>query len=321
MALVVFQYNMEKFAAIDIGSNAIRLTLARPGHDTFELMAKFRVPLRLGTEAFGAKHQFSQELIDQTSQVFMEFRSIMDRESITHYRAIATSACRDAANAKKLFDSIFKASQLKVETISGHQEARMILKAISKTMIFKSEEDYLLFDLGGGSLELSQIEHTEVAGSKSFDIGTVRLLTLIQQWGIHSPEVHDYLSKFQAQIMNYLDVELKTSTSLNVVGTGGNFRRLMKLKRQLIKGRESVMDKEDVAYVLHQIEKTTELERIKKFRLRPDRAEIIHPALILIKLIIDLLPVKAIYAPKVGLIEGILFEMMDSLESSHPLSR
>lgn len=312
---------MEKFAAIDIGSNAIRLTLAKPGHDSFEMMAKFRVPLRLGTEAFGQKHQFSQELIDRTTQVFVEFRSIMEREDITHYRAIATSACRDASNAKKLFESIQKASGLKIETITGLQEARMILKAISKTMIFKSEEDYLLFDLGGGSLELSQVEHSEVAGSRSFDIGTVRLLNLMQQTGPQSTDVQLYLQEFQNQIMSYLDLELKTSKSLNVVGTGGNFRRLMKLKRLLIKGRESVMDKEDLAYILHQIERTSEVERIKKFKLRPDRAEIIHPALILMKMVIDLLPVKAIFAPKVGLIEGILFEMIESIETSHPLPK
>jgi exopolyphosphatase / guanosine-5'-triphosphate,3'-diphosphate pyrophosphatase len=309
---------MDILAAIDIGSNAIRLTIAQPDKaGNLVILRKYREPLRLGTEAFAREHRFSQSLIDSASQVFVGFRDKMRAHGVVRYRAVATSACREAQNAQEFFKAVFERSGIVIEEISGEREARLILKAISRVMKFKSEHDYLLFDLGGGSLELSQIEHGEVASSKSFNLGTVRLLNLIKEFGASGPEVLGHLEMYQKQIFDALDREILDSKNLRIVGTGGNFRRLFKLKRQLIKGKENFITIQELLYISHTMEKASEKEKIEHYGLRMDRAEVIGPALRIIRLVIERLPVKKIYAPRVGLIEGVLFEMSDLPETSN----
>lgn len=306
----MFQWLMEIVAAVDIGSNAIRLSIAEllpeGGH---KLILKQRVPLRLGSEAFGEKHQFSTELMMDMENVFIEFSLQMKEYKVSRYTAAATSACRDAENAEELFQKILKSSGIKISRLEGQEEATLILNAIKSIMKFEEDVDYLLFDLGGGSLELSQIEHQDLVGLRSFNYGTVRLMNFIQEIKQDEKKIQDYLLEIQSSVISYLDVDLKKSPKLYVIGTGGNFRRMMKLKKFLIKGKESYLEYKELMYLAHLIEKASFRERINTYKLRPDRAEVIGLAFQLVLTILSRLPVKRIYAPKVGLIEALFLEL------------
>lgn len=304
---------MSCLAAIDIGSNAIRLTLAeRSAPGKFDEIQKLRVPLRLGAEVFGGAGEFSESTIEEMARVFVGFRELMDKHQVGQCKALATSACRDARNKAALYQRVQEASGIVIEEINGDQEANMILAAVSKVMSFPAEHDYLLFDLGGGSIELSKVEHGRVVGSKSFNIGTVRLFQIEQAYGRHSPESIALLHQFRELLKDFMDQEMLTSKSLRLIGTGGNFRRLMKLKRQLIKGRENYLVPEEISYLTHLIDQTRYEDRIKFYGLKPDRAQVLPGALDLIQTVVDFLPVKRVYTPKVGLIEAILYELAQS---------
>lgn len=305
----MFQSLMEKIAAIDIGSNAIRLSVARIEADgDFKLIKKVRVPLRLGSEAFGPSHSFSPELLNKAMQTFIDFKHILETQGVSRCRAIATSACRESINAQELFLVVEAQTGIHIEKISGDTEAKMLLSVLVKKLKFDERADYLLFDLGGGSLELSQIEHGTIAGSRSFDLGTVRLLNLIQT--DHADKVDLVLQQYQKEILAYLDEAVLKSKHLVVVGTGGNFRRLQKLRNQLIKGKNNEVKPYELIYLYERLKKTPVRDLATQYDLSPDRAEVILPALRIMMTVCERLPVKTFLCPKLGLIEAIMHQMI-----------
>ena len=292
-----------KIAAIDIGSNAIRFVLA----EDEQILRKIRIPLRLGAEAFGPLRRFSNETIDLSVEVFKSMAQILKDEKVTKYKAIATSAFRDSENSKLFSDRILKETGLIIEEVSGELEAQMILNSILKTMDLESKKDYLLFDLGGGSLELSKVEEGVIIGSKSFDLGTVRLLNLMKS----EENEKNYLNQIKKEIRSFLDENIYNSKQLNIIGTGGNFRRVLKLRNEAENKVKDYFTFEEVTALKKEMKGLTFLERIKEYELRPDRADIIIPGLEIIEMVASLVPVKKIYAPRVGLINGILSQMVD----------
>lgn len=311
-----FNKAMEIVAAIDIGSNAIRLSIAHLlPNGSYKLVIKHRVPLRLGSEAFGVDHCFSPELMMDMENVFIEFSLMLKEYQVTRTKAVATSAFRDAKNSDQLIEKIKKSSGIVIQKLTGLEEATLILKAIKSVLTFEEDVDYLLFDLGGGSLELSQIEHQELVGLRSFDYGTVRLMNFIQEVEENKASIDDYLKKARDEVYSYLDKEIKMSPKLYVIGTGGNFRRMMKLKKFLIKGKENYLEYKEIVYLSHLIEKASFSERVNRYKLRPDRAEVIGHAFELVETILSDLPVKRVYTPKVGLIEALILEL-GSIEQS-----
>lgn len=307
---------MEILAAIDIGSNAIRLSIAHLNEDgSYQLILKHRVPLRLGSEAFSLDHCFSPEMMMDMENVFIEFSLLFKEHGVKRYRAAATSAFRDAQNSDLLMKKIEKSSGIKIQKLSGQEEASLILKAIKSVLKFEEDVDYLLFDLGGGSLELSQIEHQDLVGLRSFDYGTVRLMSYVQEVQSDKRKIESYLLKARDEVYSYLDKDIKQSPKLYVIGTGGNFRRMMKLKKFLIKGKENYLDYKEILYLSHLIEKASFSERVNRYKLRPDRAEVIGHAFDLVQMILSQLPVKRVYTPKVGLIEALILEMSASQQN------
>jgi exopolyphosphatase / guanosine-5'-triphosphate,3'-diphosphate pyrophosphatase len=311
---------MKKFAAIDLGSNAVRLAIAEmtPANE-LQVLRKYRIPLRLGVEAFNERHRFSDSTIAHAVEIFQQLRMVMDEEKISHYRAYATAAFRESSNAAYFAESIEQKSGLKLEGISGDVEAALILSAVKKKLKLKDSVDYLLFDLGGGSLELSMIEHGLITGSKSFELGTLRYLELSHQ-GNDARE--KYISLIKAQIEKFIDDDLRDSPRLHLIGTGGNFRRVLKIKRKIKGDAEKFVRLSDLGQMQRELEKVKFLDRIEKFELRADRADVIIPAIKIIREVIGTLPVKKIFCPNVGLIHGILYSMHDNKKiSGHELVR
>ena len=302
---------MEKIAAIDIGSNAIRLTTADLEHkDSILLDNRIRIPIRLGTHAFSEEQTFSKTFIKNAQNAFREIRTTLDRVNVTRCRAVATSALRDAKNSKEFIDAIYKSSGIKINTISGDAEAELILKAIQHSDEIGDDADYLLFDLGGGSLELSLIEAGKIVSSSSIDIGTVRLLEFIKKSN-DKKSVELFIDTKLGSIKSFLKKELRNSKGLTVVGTGGNFRRLIKLKNSIWNKKSKYVTPDEIDQILVILEDNSYLDRIEKFDLRSDRADVIIPALKLISKVLEGLPVKKVTAPKIGLIQGILLDMSD----------
>lgn len=302
---------MEKIAAIDIGSNAIRLTTADlENKDSILLDAKVRIPIRLGTQAFSDDHFFSKKFIKKSQKIFEEIRDKLDLAGVTRCRTVATSALRDAKNSKEFIKAMYESSGILINTISGDVEAKLILKAIQNSHEIDDDSDYLLFDLGGGSTELSLIESGDIISSTSLNIGTVRLLEYMKK-NDDKTTIEKYINEKLLTTKTFLKKELKDSKGLTVVGTGGNFRRLIKLKNLIWNKKSKSVSLEEINYILKVLETTPYDERIRDFNLRPDRADVIIPALKLISKTLEGLPVKKVTAPRIGLTQGILFDMSD----------
>lgn len=302
---------MEKIASIDIGSNAVRVTTAQlQSKNVILLKDRMRIPLRLGSEAFSNKSTFSPEFIKYAQHTFKEIHSSLIGMKIKRIRTVATSAFRDSKNSLQLKKAIKTSSGIDIQIISGDQEASFILKAIQTCTKFDTHSDYLLFDLGGGSLELSIIEKGKIIGSRSVNLGTVRLLEASKKFKTKE-QVQKWMKPKIDLIHQFLDKELKGSKKLYVIGTGGNFRRISKLATVSQSRKLKFISPQHLIDISNSLSKTTYIERVQKFDLRPDRADVILPAIEVITKVLEGLPVLRLYTPNIGLDVGLLIEMSD----------
>ena len=301
-----------KVAAIDIGSNAIRFAVAQVGGaGDFELETRQRVSLRLGAEAFSTGI-FSKKTIHKAGKVFADFRKQMDALDVSIYRAVATSAFRCAKNSDEFAKEVKKRSGIVIEEISGHLEASTILNAV-KSSIDISERDYLLMDIGGGSMELSLLSKGEVLASMSFPLGTVRLLEAIKNSEKPEKKLLKLLAQAEPSVHQFLHDQIDSKKSLRLIGTGGNFRRMLKIRNRIWKDKRPFLAPEELPLLYAQLEGISIEKRVEKFGLRSDRADVIIPALKLVMMVIHDLPVKKIYAPDVGLIHGVLSALSEEI--------
>ncbi len=304
---------MEKIAAFDIGSNAVRMAVASVDRDgLLTVLERIRVPLRLGSEAF-SQGRFSEHTIVEAIDTFRDLKKIIDQENVERFDAVATSAYRNAANADELGQAILEKTGIFIRPIDGKLEAALIRKAL-QTQIDLSRKNYLLFDIGGGSAELTFLKKGQSVGSISLPMGTVRLLEIArqaQEKGLTPEEAYEtYLQELSPSIQKFYEENCPQDMPIRFVGTGGNFKRLSRL-------RKKILDKKNIRFVLpdevpvirETLEEAPYLKRIKKFNLRPDRADVIIPALYIMEQVIDIIPCKKIITPDIGLIHGLLFDI------------
>ncbi|MCR9204905.1 MAG: hypothetical protein NXH75_10025 [Halobacteriovoraceae bacterium] len=321
---------MKKIAAFDIGSNAIRMAIGQVDKEgVLTVIDRIRRPLRLGTEAF-SKGEFSSYTMEEALKVFKSFKKEIDYHEAELFRAVATSAYRNSSNGKELGKKILEETGIFIEEIDGKTEAALIRKAL-QTRIDLTQKDYLLFDIGGGSAEVTFLEKGEPKGATSFPVGTVRLLELgkaAQQKGGDFVEAYNlYLEEIGPQLEQFFKEVYPGTKPLRIIGTGGNFKRLTKLRKKIL-GKKNInfILPEEVPMIREALEETPYLKRIKKFGLRPDRADVIIPAIYIMEKVMDYFPAKKILTPDVGLIHGLLFSVAgDSLKrvkdsaTDHPL--
>ncbi len=292
---------MKKIAAIDIGSNAVRLAIAECEGSKLTITKKLRAPLRLGTEAFD-KGLFSQRTIKDAVKIFEEFAHEIEHDHVKSIKTVATSAFRDTKNSEELAKAVKKKCGLDIEAIDGSLEATLVRQAIN-TKLDLDGKNALMMDIGGGSMELSILHKGVLQGAKSFDVGTVRLL---QQ----GPEL---LKNREAEIEKFIREFAGKLDLTRMIGTGGNFRAMLKLKKKIAKLNKVDFVTQNELRDLHTIlEHTSYLKRIKKYDMRPDRADVIMPAMELVLLVGKMVPFKRIYAPNVGLIHGVLIDLCQS---------
>jgi exopolyphosphatase/guanosine-5'-triphosphate,3'-diphosphate pyrophosphatase len=287
---------IKKYAAIDIGSNAVRILVTNvvsyKKKTVFLKNALVRVPIRLGQDAF-TNGNISDKNIKRMIKSMKAFKLLMEVHGVKDYLAFATSALRDAKNGSYLVEKVLKKSGIKIEIIDGKKEA----KIISNTNVFDTinkEKTFLYVDIGGGSTEFSILINGKRNQSKSFKIGTVRLLN----------------SKVEQVTLDEAETWVRRHTLMHeriyLLGTGGNINKLHKIA--------NINDNSPISYltlkaIYSQLDALTYEERIVDLGLNPDRSDVILLAAKLFIKILNWSGAKDIYVPKVGLSDGMIREL------------
>jgi exopolyphosphatase/guanosine-5'-triphosphate,3'-diphosphate pyrophosphatase len=288
------KFYMKRVAAIDLGSNAIRLTIAEvhsPSH--YKILEKFRFPVRIGTDVFQTG-EVSASKIDEIIEVFRKFSSHLTHFQVQEVQAVATSALRDAKNSNLIIKQIEDSTKIKIKTITGLEEANLIYQIIAHEIPIMTGKS-LLIDIGGGSTELSFINEGILETVQSFNIGTIRILKDIQN------ELPQLITSVRSQV---------TGQKIKLVGTGGNLRRLGKLRKKIFNRADpSIIHKSEVFEMYNHLKELSALQLMKKYDLKHDRAEVIIPALQILTSILNDINVDIINLPKVGLSDSLILNM------------
>lgn len=288
---------MLRYAAIDIGSNAVRLLIADILINDKELIARkntlLRVPLRLGDEAF-IDGEISQGKAEKMVKTCRAFKELMEVYNVKDYFACATSAMRDASNGPAIVNACQKEG-VDINIIDGGREARIIYSS-HLHQVLNPKRVYLYIDVGGGSTEVSIFAKGKFVESKSFNLGTIRILD-----NQDSPETWEALGDW---------VKEHTASYKQVygIGTGGNIN---KLSRLINSGTDKPFSYEKLLTIYHHLEKYSLKERILKLGLREDRADVIIPATEIFLHIMKQANLKNVFTPRVGLVDGIIQTLMD----------
>jgi exopolyphosphatase / guanosine-5'-triphosphate,3'-diphosphate pyrophosphatase len=313
---------MPRFAAIDVGSNALRLRIVEasaPSHkpkdqlallpdreaaENWRDVATVRAPVRLGAEVF-VTGRLAPASIGQACDALRSFRAEMDRAKVDAYRAIATSAVREAKNGATLVERARREAGVERETIEGIEEARLIQLAVTRRLPV-GEERALLVDVGGGSTELTLVDHGKTTFTMSLALGTVRMLEGYLK-GVKTVD-----RKREKLLEEAIDRALGEAVPQlgkvdSLVGTGGNVETLFELCPA--KGR--AIDVQAARSLFKKLCGMSNSERRDAYALRPDRADTILPATAIFLRIARKLDLPTILAPGVGLSLGILEELVD----------
>ena len=285
---------IKKYAAIDIGSNAMRLLVSNiieeKGKETqFSKSSLVRVPIRLGQDAFTVG-EISEENIERMVDAMKAFKLLMKVHRVEKYLACATSAMREAYNGKEVVDLIRKKADIKIEIIDGKREAA-IIASTDLHYLLKTEKTYLYVDVGGGSTEFSLFSNGKMIVSKSFKVGTVRLLNNM---------VNDIVWQ---EIEKWIKSNTAEFDQVTLIGSGGNINKIFKLSEKLQQKPLSYM------YLHTQYANLSALsyeQRVYDLGLNPDRADVIVPALRVYLNAMKWSGARNIYVPKIGLSDGII---------------
>ena len=299
------RFKMKKLAAIDIGSNAVRLLIANTyienNNPTYKKISLIRLPIRLGNDVF-TKGKISQKKIEILIEAAKTFRSIMKIHKVSKYKAVATSAMRGAENAKKILDKIYKETKLKVKVISGDLEAAYILQLFKNNLNIKNE-NYLFIDVGGGSTEVNLLTNGKIIASKSFKVGTVRLMNSSDKTVLKN-------------LSDWIITQTKKIDDVIVIGTGGNANKILKI---LNKSPYSIIELSSLLGLFEKVKKYTINERIVKLKLNPDRADVIEPALEIYFNTLKFSNSNKFMVPRIGLADALIMSSNKDFEKVNNL--
>ncbi|SEA49501.1 exopolyphosphatase / guanosine-5'-triphosphate,3'-diphosphate pyrophosphatase [Flavobacterium gillisiae] len=289
--------NIKKYAAIDIGSNAMRLLIVniveQEGKEPqFNKSSLVRVPIRLGQDAFTVG-EISEENIDRMCDAMKAFNLLMKVHKVQSYKAFATSAMREAYNGKEVADLIREKADINIEIIDGKMEAA-IIASTDLHHLLKTDQTYLFVDVGGGSTEFTLFSNGKIVASKSFKAGTVRLLN-----NMVCDVVWDEIEKWiKTNTVDYEEVTL--------IGSGGNINKLFKMSG---KTQEKPLSYIYLTSQYSFLNSLTYEQRISELGLNPDRADVIIPATRIYLNAMKWSGARQIYVPKIGLSDGIVKAM------------
>lgn len=300
------QRKIETLAAIDLGSNALRAIIARRDGDSLEIIKSFREPLRLGEDVFYTG-VISEEKMEKTEEAFIKLFHIFAEYNVVDARALATSAMRDSKNGILLAKRIAHSTGIEIHTIKGDEEANIIFNAVKSQLNLK-KKNALLMDIGGGSTELIIVKDEQIQAIDSFNVGTVRLLKLSQE------SLEKEISYQMEKMISFIKAHFKIKDLDLFIGTGGNLRRIGKIRKKILGGATSQMAFfPEIHHMEEAILSMSYVDRIRKLELDQNRADVILPAIMLTHHLMEKLKISKIILPKVGLKEGILLSMQETI--------
>ncbi|HEX9980096.1 MAG TPA: exopolyphosphatase [Flavobacterium sp.] len=286
--------NLKKYAAIDIGSNAMRLLVSNiieeEGKDTqFSKSSLVRVPIRLGQDVFTGG-SICEENIERMADAMKAYKLLMKVHKVEKYLACATSAMREAANGQEVINYIRKAADINIEIIDGKKEAA-IIASTDLHHLLKTEQTYLYVDVGGGSTEFSLFSDSKMVASRSFRIGTVRFINNMVDETVW-PEIEQWI---RTNTASYDQVSL--------IGSGGNINKIFKMSG---KPQEVPLSYMYLNSQYNTLSALTYEARVYDLGLNPDRADVIVPALRIYLNAMKWSGARHIFVPKIGLSDGII---------------
>lgn len=289
--------SIRKFAAIDIGSNAMRLLVANiieekglPTH--FSKNALVRLPIRLGQDSFTVG-EISDENIDRMVDAMKAYQLLMKVHKVEQFKAVATSAMREANNGAEVIRIVKEQSGIEIEIIDGKTEAA-IIASTDLHHLLQEENTYLFVDVGGGSTEFSLFSNNEIIASKSFKIGTVRLLNnMVNDVVWH--EIEYWIKQHTADFEKII-----------LIGSGGNINKLFKMSG---KQQDKPLTYMYVQRRFNFLNALSYEQRVSELDLNPDRADVIVLATKIYLNAMKWSGAKHIYVPKIGLSDGIIKAM------------
>lgn len=312
-----------RLAAIDAGSNAIRFVVAdfacSPDSAVgpldpaavavpldYSVVAKLRFPVRLGHGVF-TRGSLDEGAMEEAVVAFCRFRAEMERLGVDAHRAVATSAVREADNRDRFLDRIYRESDIVLEPISGCEEARLVHLAASRRVDF-SRSRWVLVDLGGGSVEVSLVNHAGILRSESHRVGTVRLLETMEVAGGRSDTVREWVER---ELCGLAIPDAPAARGpLAFAATGGNAESIAKLALSCVDPlRIAVLSKRRLDAVVHLLASMTVRERVERLGLRPDRADVVLPAALVYQRFAELAGVDRVVVPNAGVKEGVLLDL------------
>jgi exopolyphosphatase / guanosine-5'-triphosphate,3'-diphosphate pyrophosphatase len=298
-----------QLAAVDAGSNAIRLAVARAtSPEDIEILETERASVRLGHNAF-TRRMLDDETIARAARAFRHFRGRMDQNHVSAYRAVATAAAREARNYRKLLERIRRKAGIEVEVISSEEEARLVCAAV-RWALADRVQPRLIFDLGGGSLELNFFDRGALQRRVALPLGTIRLM---ETYSIQGRIDEDGARRMRHHVMSLLRSALPSPPNLSraiAVACGGNAEALARLAPGTPLEKTPTIS---VRLLRDQMWRLLDLDvpgRMRVFRLRRDRAEVLGIAAIIMTTLTKWLDLRSMLVPGVGVREGLLLQIV-----------
>ncbi len=287
---------IKKYAAIDIGSNAIRLLVAniiisKNKEAQFKKSSLVRVPIRLGADTF-VKGTISKDNIARIVDAMEAFKLLMKVHKVEHYKACATSAMREAKNGKEVVRTIFNKTGVQIDIIGGKEEAAIIFSTDLSDLL-ESNSSYLYVDVGGGSTEFILFSNGKIMTSKSFKMGTVRLLNNSKN---ENKAIFETVEK-------WIVANTKDLKNMALVGSGGNINKLFKMSGRML-GKPLSYTYLKAQYKF--LKNMSYEDRIAELSLNSDRADVIIPAAKIYVNAMKWSGAKDLFVPKIGLSDGII---------------
>lgn len=291
-----------RLAAIDIGSNAARLLITEVIEKTgskpeFNKLNLVRVPLRLGFDVFDKK-EISEDRVQMVLKTLRAYKCLLDVYDVKHVKACATSAMRDASNSKQILEQVKKETGIEIEVITGDAEASYIYENhVAENL--GSDSSYLYIDVGGGSTELTFFGDGKLIFKKSFNIGTIRLL---------KNQVDEFIWD---DMRDFIQRKIKMNRGqIIAIGSGGNINKVFSMSKKK-DGKPLSLDL--LKDYFKEFSSVSVEERMKLYKLREDRADVIVPALSIYVNVMKWADIKDIYVPKIGLADGLVQHLYEEL--------
>lgn len=289
----------DNFAAIDIGSNGARLLIKNVHEDTvgnyeFSKVLFLRIPLRLGKDVF-TLGEVSPERERMMMCMIKSYKQLMKLYQVKAYRACATSAMRDARNGKKILKNIREKTGIEIEILDGRKEAQLLYNNTIEAADVMGG-NYAYMDVGGGSTEITMMSFGELVGSYSYNAGTIRMLS--------GAVAEDTMSRMKADMEEYA----RNYKDITIIGSGGNINKLCRLYRERASkdSRKDLLPVSALKRLYNSLKPLSFRERIERFSLKPDRADVIVPASELFLTVAECLHCENIIVPNISLADSII---------------